>query len=64
MTGQGAHGVLYTVEDFKRHVETGGFTDDDGWGCAVRDGILINHIHPSDVDEISDSVTHVLWFDR
>ncbi len=57
---------VYTVEEFKWHVEHDSFVDYDGYGYPVKDkkadkSILIQ---PSTVTKIPECATHIVWFNR
>ena len=58
-------GDLMTVEEFKRRVESKFFIDYDGFGQAVKEGkvdpVLI---YPSQVDEIPEDATHIMWYNK
>jgi hypothetical protein len=57
---------VYTVQGFREIVESGGFTDYDGYGHPVRDSLadLRRVIKPSRVNKIPKDATHVVWFNR
>lgn len=57
---------IMTVEEFREAVRTGGFVDYDGFGCAVKDGLEDpkNFIYPSQVENIPEDATHIVWFNR
>ncbi|MBD3407357.1 MAG: hypothetical protein GF411_14665 [Candidatus Lokiarchaeota archaeon] len=57
-------GQLITVQDFKQQCEEGLLFNCDGYGLAMRDGVVCGYdpILPSRVDDIHSGVTHILWF--
>lgn len=58
-------GDLMTVKDFVNSVADGMFIDYDGYGNPVRNNRLANiDIFPSQVHEIPDTATHILWYNR
>lgn len=58
-------GVLFTVEEFKEHVEDGMLIDYDGFGHLVRDNLTSKeYIFPSQVDIIPADATHIVWFNK
>lgn len=60
------YGDLMTIDRFKEAVEGGSFIDYDGFGHAVRGDEVdeSRYYYPSEVAEIPEDVTHVLWFNR
>ena len=59
------YGDLMTIAEFLEHVESGLFTDDDGMGSAVKDGLRgEEYIYPSSLDSIPPDVTHIQWFNK
>ena len=59
-------GAVMTVKEFEESVEDNGFTDYDGAGCPVKDGMMCNayNISPSAMDRIPTDATHVVWFNK
>lgn len=60
-------GEYYTLEEFIRTCELGGFNDEDGYGYyATELGKSDILIYPSDVldDKVRKDFSHVIWFDR
>lgn len=58
-------GKLMTKRCWLECVEEGGFTDDDGYGYAVkRKKYNIVPLYPSKANEIPKSATHVIWFNK
>lgn len=57
---------VYTVQEFKDCCEDGGFIDYDGYGHPVRDNKSDNSIYikPSELQNIPDDATHIVWFNR
>lgn len=61
---EGAH--IYTTEEFRSMCEAGAFTDYDGYGHPMRDGMLDEHvsISPENLEDIPPGATHVVWYNR
>lgn len=58
-------GDLMTVYTFTRAVEAGAFIDYDGFGYPVKDSMMAAvRIYPSQLEQIPEDATHILWFNR
>lgn len=57
---------VYTIEEFKELVNSGGFIDYDGYGYPVRDKMADESIviQPSRLEKIPQDATHIVWFNR
>lgn len=57
---------VYTVKEFKQRVKDGDFTDNDGYGHPVKDSKCDPDLSivPSEVHNIPDDATHVVWYNR
>ena len=57
---------VYTVYEFIRNVEDGGFTDYDGYGYPVKNSMACRNfiVSPSKVDMIPSDATHIVWYNR
>jgi len=57
---------VYTVDEFKKIVALGGFTDYDGHGYAVKNNKadMTTVISPSKIHLLPDDATHIVWFNR
>jgi len=61
------YGDHMTMQEWLECVECGGFIDYDGWGnYATADKMSDKKLVPSDVkkNNIDESYTHVVWFNR
>lgn len=57
-------GDLFTLEEWKEHLQNGLFIEDDGSGYWADD---FKHTDDGDVFDIStkpDWATHILWFNK
>jgi hypothetical protein len=57
---------VYTISEFRDHVQDSSFVDHDGYGCPVKDrkadkSIIIK---PSRIADIPADATHIVWFNR
>ncbi len=59
-------GDLMTVAEYLECVECGAFIDYDGFGYAVKDGMVDEEtfMYPSQRHELPEDATHILWFNR
>ena len=60
-------GDTYTMEEFKKMVNDGIFTDDDGYGYYATETSKSDvFIYPSDITEnlIRVDFSHVIWFNK
>jgi hypothetical protein len=60
-------GTLITLDNFKFDVESGMFTDHDGFGYFFKDGEVIKDkkIYPSDLYLLdTKNFTHILWYNK
>jgi hypothetical protein len=57
---------VYTVDEFKEHVESNMFIDYDGHGYPVKDGLADKSImiFPSRIKNIPKDATHIVWYNR
>lgn len=57
---------VYTVTEFRNLCQRGSFIDYDGFGHPVRNNLADAEvvIKPSRVDEIPETATHVVWYNR
>ena len=57
---------VYTISEFKSHVEDGSFIDYDGFGYPVKDSLADKSIviQPSTVDKIPADATHIVWYNK
>ena len=57
---------VYTVEEFKRNVNSGAFIDYDGFGYPVKDNLADPEIwiKPSQINLIPKDATHIVWYNR
>ena len=61
------YGDLMTVEKYKEMVDCGMFTDYDGHGEPVRDGMIASGhfaVIPSQLHKLRSDATHIVWFNR
>ena len=61
------YGDLFTLEEFIKNVEEGGFVNYDDTGrYAFKDETCNKEVRPSDVKRgnIDRNFTHVIWFNR
>lgn len=65
-SGQHDDDDVYTVDEFREQVRTGGFIDYDGHGYPVKGNMADRNrvIRPSTVDSIPSDATHIVWFNR
>ena len=58
--------AIMTMTVFKACVAAGGYTDDDGYGYGVENGMVYARVLviPSELDEIPSSIDHVIWFNK
>lgn len=54
------------VDEFIRACENNEFIDNDGFGHPAKDGKLDDHIYifPSQIDDIPDTATHIVWYNK
>lgn len=59
-------GTLMAVEDFKICIDQGVFTDYDGYGCPVKDGMEkpTQLVYPSRIKHIPEDATHIIWYNK
>lgn len=57
---------VYTVAEFRELCEDGSLVDYDGFGYPVRDSKANQkiRIRPSEVDQIPEDATHIVWYNR
>ena len=61
---------VYTIEEWKDQVDTGGFVDYDGHGRLVKDGLadsvqFVKPSHYSASDNFNTwDATHIVWMNR
>ena len=60
------YGDLMTVDEFKKAVACGAFVDCDGYGHPSNNNLVDHNIHifPSQVADIPNDATHIVWFNR
>lgn len=59
------YGHVMTMEEFRESVRLGMFIDYDGSGYPAKDGKMMRkYIRPSDLDQIPEDATHVVWFNK
>lgn len=61
-----SNGVMIEVEDFIEDCKLYRFTDDDGYGRAVKNERvnITLEIKPSKINEIPDDAIYILWFNK
>ncbi len=57
---------VYTIKEFKELCESNALIDYDGFGEPVKDNKADNSIaiKPSNLDNIPDDATHIVWYNR
>lgn len=57
---------VYTIDEFRQHVECASFIDYDGFGHPVRGSKCDPSVFvkPSTIDTIPADATHVVWYNR
>jgi hypothetical protein len=57
---------VFTVDEFKGCVKDGLFTDYDGFGNPMKDGLVcdIFIVKPSELHNIPEDTTHIIWYNR
>ena len=59
------YGDLMTVKEFHNCVRSGLFIDYDGYGHPVKKGLMSRQaILPSKTNQIPETATHIIWFNR
>lgn len=62
------YGTLYTLDEFRNHVESGLFTDDDGSGVYATPTRMSaqgrGRVNLSDITPPSEIFTHIRWFNK
>lgn len=63
-------GDLIEIDQFRQDVDDGYLTDYDGSGHAVLGHAVLDNwmssrtFCPSEIDELPEETTHILWFNR
>ena len=57
---------VYTIEEFEAHCRCGAFIDYDGFGYPVKAKKANNTIviQPSNLHDIPEDATHIVWYNR
>ena len=63
-----SYGELMSVEKFVEYCEDLMFIDEDGMGSPVKDNMMAggfdNYVYPSELHNIPEDATHIMWFNK